>query len=36
LATAFGELLLWDGAPPMFVFCDIDGNRLYIVETGER
>ena len=23
-----GELLLWDGAPPMFVFCDIDGNRL--------
>ena len=30
-----GELLLWDGAPPMFVFSDIDGNRLYIVEVTE-
>ena len=31
-----GELLLWTGAPPMFVFCDIDGNRLYIVEVPEQ
>jgi catechol 2,3-dioxygenase-like lactoylglutathione lyase family enzyme len=29
-----GELLLWEGAPPMFVFCDVDGNRLYIVEAA--
>jgi catechol 2,3-dioxygenase-like lactoylglutathione lyase family enzyme len=30
-----GELLLWSGAPPMFVFSDRDGNRLYIVEVNE-
>ena len=29
-----GELLLWDGAPPMFGFADPDGNRLYLVEQG--
>ena len=29
-----GELLLWQGAPPMFVFRDPDGNRLYVVEEG--
>lgn len=29
-----GELLLWEGAPPMFAFCDPDGNRLYIVEVA--
>src|SRR3954468_7332483 len=28
-----GELLLWDGAPPMFGFKDPDGNRLYLVEA---
>ena len=28
-----GELLLWDGAPPMFGFSDVDGNRLYVVQT---
>ncbi len=28
-----GELLLWEGAPPMFVFSDPDGNRLYLVEA---
>ena len=28
------ELLLWDGAPPMFGFQDPDGNRLYLVEAG--
>jgi lactoylglutathione lyase len=31
-----GELLLWDGAPPMFDFYDLDGNRLYIVEVADR
>src|SRR4051812_49557582 len=31
--TAVGELLLWEGAPPMFRFNDPDGNRLYIVEA---
>ena len=30
-----GDLLLWDRAPPMFVFSDLDGNRLYIVEVTE-
>ena len=29
-----GELLLWEGAPPMFGFQDPDGNRLYLVEQG--
>ena len=29
-----GDLLLWEGAPPMFVFCDPDGNRLYLVEQN--
>ena len=29
-----GELLLWEGAPPMFGFSDPDGNRLYLVEQG--
>jgi catechol 2,3-dioxygenase-like lactoylglutathione lyase family enzyme len=28
------ELLLWEGAPPMFSFEDPDGNRLYVVEEG--
>lgn len=27
-----GELLRWDGVPPMFAFDDPDGNRYYIVE----
>jgi lactoylglutathione lyase len=27
------ELLLWEDAPPMFVFRDPDGNRLEIVEA---
>jgi lactoylglutathione lyase len=31
-----GELLLWDGAPPMFAFRDPDGNGLEITqETSE-
>ena len=29
-----GELLLWEGGPPMFGFSDPDGNRLYLVEEG--
>jgi predicted enzyme related to lactoylglutathione lyase len=27
-----GELLRWDGVPPMFAFDDPDGNRFYVVE----
>jgi len=27
-----GDLLRWDGAPPMFAFDDPDGNRFYVVE----
>lgn len=27
-----GELLRWDGVPPMFSFDDPDGNRYYVVE----
>ena len=29
-----GELLLWDGIPPMFTFDDPDGNRFYVVEES--
>jgi lactoylglutathione lyase len=28
-----GELLRWDGVPPMFSFDDPDRNRFYIVEA---
>jgi catechol 2,3-dioxygenase-like lactoylglutathione lyase family enzyme len=31
--VAVGELLRWDGVPPMFSFDDHDGNRLYVVEA---
>ena len=27
-----GDLLRWDGVPPMFSFDDPDGNRFYVVE----
>src|SRR4249920_2683474 len=27
-----GDLLRWDGVPPMYTFCDPDGNQFYIVE----
>jgi lactoylglutathione lyase len=27
-----GDLLRWDGVPPMYSFDDPDGNRFYIVE----
>ena len=30
-----GELLRWDGMPPMYTFDDPDGNRFYIVEESE-
>ncbi len=33
-SAVVGELLLWHGAPPMFVFRDPDGNRLYVIEEG--
>ena len=29
-----GDLLRWDGVPPMFSFDDSDGNRFYIVEES--
>ena len=29
-----GDLLRWDGVPPMFTFDDPDGNRFYIVEES--
>jgi lactoylglutathione lyase len=29
-----GEMLRWDGVPPMYSFDDPDGNRLYIVEES--
>ena len=31
--VAVGELLVWDGVPPMFSFDDPDGNRYVIVEV---
>lgn len=27
-----GELLEWEGVPPMFTFDDPDGNRFYVVQ----
>ena len=30
-----GELLRWDGVPPMYEFDDPDGNRFQIVEVSE-
>ena len=30
-----GELLEWDGVPPMFTFDDPDGNQFYVVATGD-
>lgn len=27
-----GELLRWEGVPPMYAFDDPDGNRFYVVE----
>jgi lactoylglutathione lyase len=29
-----GELLAWEGVPPMFSFDDPDGNRFYVVEES--
>ena len=29
-----GELLRWDGVPPMYTFDDPDGNRYVIVEAS--
>jgi len=29
-----GELLIWDGVPPMYTFDDPDGNRFVIVEAS--
>ena len=30
--TEVGEMLRWEGVPPMFTFCDPDGNTFYMVE----
>ena len=30
--VAVGELMEWEGVPPMYTFDDLDGNRFYIVE----
>ena len=32
--VAVGDLLRWNGVPPMFTFDDPDGNRFYIVEES--
>jgi hypothetical protein len=29
-----GDLLEWDGVPPMFTVDGPDGNRFYVVATG--
>jgi lactoylglutathione lyase len=29
-----GELLRWEGVPPMYTFDDPDGNRFYVVEES--
>ena len=34
LGLEVGELLDWGTAPLMFSFCDADGNRLYVSESG--
>jgi lactoylglutathione lyase len=33
--VAVGDVLRWDGVPPMFTFDDPDANRFYIVEESE-
>ena len=30
-----GELLRWEGVPPMFALRDVDGNTLYLMELME-
>ena len=30
--VAVGDVMRWDGIPPMYTFDDPDGNRFYIVE----
>jgi len=32
--AAVGELLEWDGVPPMFTVDDADGNRFYVVQDA--
>ncbi|MGB8385371.1 MAG: glyoxalase, partial [Dermatophilaceae bacterium] len=29
-----GDILRWDGVPPMYSFDDPDGNRFYVMETS--
>jgi lactoylglutathione lyase len=30
-----GDVLRWEGVPPMYAFDDPDGNRFYIVEESQ-
>ena len=30
-----GDVLRWEGVPPMYTFDDLDGNRFAIVEVSE-
>lgn len=34
LGLTVGDLLDWPTAPLMFTFCDRDGNRLYVNQSG--
>jgi hypothetical protein len=29
-----GDVLRWEGVPPMYTFDDPDGNRFYVVEAS--
>ena len=32
LGISVGDLIRWDGVPPMYTVDDPDGNRFYVVE----
>jgi catechol 2,3-dioxygenase-like lactoylglutathione lyase family enzyme len=32
--VSVGDLLRWEGVPPMYTFDDPDGNRFYVVEES--
>jgi lactoylglutathione lyase len=33
--VSVGDVLRWDGVPPMFTFDDPDANRFYVVQQAE-
>jgi lactoylglutathione lyase len=33
--VSVGDVLRWDGVPPMFTFDDPDANRFYVVQKAE-